>query len=163
MAKLKVEAGKIFFEEKNYECAIEELNEAIGTRFWMVEMLIEVGSKDKMELIELEELLGTYYDKNSQSDKVIETLLAKLELVEEVYTPEHKTALKLKRSLASVMIKNAKSKEAISVLEEILVFPSLLRKQRKRSMAPLRPTSAKPSKCWAWSTSPKTPLRPKST
>jgi tetratricopeptide (TPR) repeat protein len=31
VAKLKAETGKIFFEEKNYECAIEELNGAIGT------------------------------------------------------------------------------------------------------------------------------------
>lgn len=38
-----------------------------------------------------------------------------------MYEKEHKSTLKLKRNIASTMIKHQKNKEAVSVLEEILV------------------------------------------
>lgn len=39
----------------------------------------------------------------------------------EIYDESHKNTLKLKRSIASVLIKNHKHKEAVAILEEILV------------------------------------------
>jgi len=47
-------------------------------------------------------------------------LFAKLELFLEIYDESHKNTLKLKRSIASVLIKNHKHKESVAILEEIL-------------------------------------------
>lgn len=48
-------------------------------------MLIDAGYKNKLELIDLEDLLAHYYEKNGNQDKQIETFYAKLELMEEIY------------------------------------------------------------------------------
>jgi hypothetical protein len=44
-------------------------------------------------------------------------LFAKLELFLEIYDESHKNTLKLKRSIASVLIKNLRHKEAVAMLE----------------------------------------------
>ena len=81
-----------------------------------------MGYKNQEELISLEDLLAFYYEKNGQRDKHVETFYAKLELMEDLYEKEHKSVLKFKRTIASTLIKYERFKEAIAVLEEILVY-----------------------------------------
>lgn len=80
-------------------------------------MLIELNYGNKLELVDLEDLLASYFEKNGQADKQIEALFAKLEIFLEIYDESHKNSLKLKRSIASVLIKNHKHKEAVAILD----------------------------------------------
>ena len=89
---------------------------------FQLEMLIDSGYNNKLELADYEETLAMYYDKNGQPDRQIQALYAKLQLFEQVYEKEHKNTLKLKRNIASILLKHKKPKESITILEEILVF-----------------------------------------
>ena len=80
-------------------------------------MLIEMGYKNKLELIDLQDHLALYYEKNGQKDKQIETFYAKLGLMEEIYHSEDKGILKFKKAIASTLVKYHRNKEAVSVLE----------------------------------------------
>jgi type I restriction-modification system DNA methylase subunit len=77
-AKLKIDEAKTYNEEKNYASAIDELNIAIGTSILNPETLIGLNYSNRMELVDLEELLSQYYEKNGETEKQIDTLFAKL-------------------------------------------------------------------------------------
>ena len=70
-----------------------------------IEMLIQVGYKDKLKLIGLQDVLALYYEKNDQKDRQVQTLYAKLQLMEQLYQKDDKTILKFKRSIASTLLK----------------------------------------------------------
>lgn len=72
-------------------------------------------------MIELEELLAHYYEKSGDVDKQIDTLFSKLELFAEEYDESHKSTLKLKRSIVTVLMRHSRHDIAIRLLEEILV------------------------------------------
>lgn len=69
-----------------------------------------------MQLVDLEELLSVYYEKNGDIQKQIDTLFAKLQLFTEEYDDSHKNTLKLKRSIVTVLMKNGKQDTAIKML-----------------------------------------------
>lgn len=73
-------------------------------------------------------------------DKQIDTLFSKLELFAEEYDESHKSTLKLKRSIVTVLMRHSRHDVAIRLLEEILVNLGLFRRLRKKYMALLRCT-----------------------
>ena len=70
--------------------------------------------------------------------------------MEEIYDKEDKGILKFKRAIASTLVKYHRNKEAINVLEEILVLKLLCRKAKKRFTGLTRSMLERHSKCWVW-------------
>jgi hypothetical protein len=98
------------------------------------ESLISVNYPNRLELVELEDLLSQYYEKNGEADKQVDTLMNKLELYTEVYEEAHKNTLKMKRSIVTVLMKQKKHDTAIKMLEDIRVEILVLSNASRRSM-----------------------------
>jgi|688.fasta_scaffold173681_4 hypothetical protein len=98
------------------------------------ESLISVNYPNRLELVELEDLLSQYYEKNGEADKQVDTLMNKLELYTEVYEEAHKNTLKMKRSIVTVLMKQKKHDTAIKMLEDIRVGILVLSNASRRSM-----------------------------